>query len=152
MPIGWRIVKSRRAASAFDGEGSRLHGGRWSSPGTRIVYTGENRSLAVLEILVHLQDAQLLSRYALIPARFADRFVEAVDAGSLPPHWNGHPAPIALQEIGDRWVAAGRSLVLRVPSAIVPAESNFLINPAHRDFRRLTIGPAEAFRLDPRLL
>jgi len=152
MPTGWRIVKTRLAARAFDGEGARRYGGRWNSPGTRVVYTAQSVSLAVLELLVHLQASPLLASYALRSARFDDRPVSAVDRSSLPSDWRAFPAPPALQRIGDTWIAAGSSLVLEVPSAIVEGESNYLINPAHPAFRRLRIGPPVRFRLDPRLL
>jgi RES domain-containing protein len=152
MPTGWRIVKTRLAARAFDGEGARRYGGRWNSPGTRVVYTSQSASLAVLELLVHLQASAPLGSYALRSARFDDRLVSAVDRSSLPSHWRTFPASPALQRIGDAWIAAGTSLVLEVPSAIVEGESNYLINPTHPDLRRLRIGPPVRFRLDPRLL
>jgi RES domain-containing protein len=152
MPVGWRIVKTARVAAAFDGEGARLHGGRWNSPGTPMVYTAENVALATLEILVHLQSSAALSNYSLISAAFDDPRVEHLDRALLPPDWNTYPAPVELQEIGDQWVAASRSFVLRVPSAVVFGQSNYLINPRHRDFPRLVIGAAQPFVFDPRLL
>lgn len=152
MPAVWRIVKSDRARRAFDGEGARLFGGRWNSPGHRVVYTAGHASLGVLEMLVHLHETRALARYALLRARVPDRLVEVLDRGRLPAGWNASPAPAGLQEIGDRWLAAGRSLALRVPSAVVPEECNYLLNPAHREFRRVAIGAPRAFALDPRLL
>jgi RES domain-containing protein len=152
MPTGWRIVKTRLAARAFDGEGARRYGGRWNSPGTRMVYTSQSVSLAVLELLVHLQASPLLASYALRSTRFDARLVSAVDRSSLPSDWRAFPAPPALQRIGDAWIAGGSSVVLEVPSAIVEGESNYLINPTHPDFRRLRSGPPVRFRLDPRLL
>ncbi len=151
MPTAWRIVKTARVATAFDGEGARVFGGRWNSPGTTMVYGAESIALAALELLVHLQASQLLASYSVIPASFDEGMVERLDATSLPRGWRAHPAPVRLQEIGDRWVARGRSAVLRVPSAIVPAEWNYLLSPAHPDFAKVEIGPASAFALDARL-
>lgn len=152
MPAAWRIVKATRArATAFDGEGARRHGGRWNSPGVRIVYTAESASLAALELLVHLQASRLLAAYALLPARFDEALVETLVTRGLPPRWKEYPAPVALQEIGDRWARGRRTVVLRVPSAVMPVESNFLINPEHPDFRRIAIGAPEPFAFDPRL-
>jgi RES domain-containing protein len=151
MRRGWRILKTSRAATAFDGEGARLHGGRWNSPGTAVVYTSESLSLAVLELLVHLQATRLLGSYCSIAVDFDDALVDAVEAAALPRGWTRYPAPSALQEIGDQWVAGRRSVVLRVPSAVVPGESNFLLNPGHPDFARVVIGPPRPFVLDPRL-
>jgi RES domain-containing protein len=152
VPTGWRIVKSRYAATAFDGEGARIHGGRWNSPGTAMVYTAQSRSLAVLEVLVHLQRTSVLASYSLIAARFDEDLVERLDRSALPPGWRESPPPPALQEIGDEWVQSRRSAVLEVPSAIVGEESNYLLNPAHPDFPRIVIEEPHPFDLDPRLL
>src|SRR3712207_6815569 len=122
MATGWRIVKSRYASTAFDGEGARLYGGRWNSPGERMVYTPSTISLAVLEVLVHLQEASLLSSYSLISASFNDVFVEHVDRSTLPDGWRTYPAPSELQRIGDEWVRSRSSAVLEVPNVIVERE------------------------------
>jgi len=147
----WRIVKSRLASDAFDGEGARLHGGRWNSPGTAMVYLATSESLAALELLVHLQSSHLLMSYCSIGVELDDASIEILDAAALPADWRSHPAPAELQRIGDRWVSEGRSLGLRVPSAIVPREANLLINPIHPQMHDLAIGPARPFDFDPRL-
>lgn len=151
MPRGWRIVKAARATTAFDGEGARLYGGRWNSTGTAVVYASQSESLAVLELLVHLQSSQLLMSYCSIPVDFNDGLVEMVDPGVLPEDWSALPGPSALQEIGDNWAAEQRSVVLQIPSAIVPNEYNFVINPRHPDFAQVGIGPSTPIQLDPRL-
>jgi RES domain-containing protein len=151
MPRSWRITKTARVATAFDGEGARTNGGRWNSPGTLVVYTAQTESLAALELLVHLRAADLLKSYSSIPVSFEDSLVEVVDPARLPSDWKDFPAPSALQRIGDRWVAEQRSVVLRVPSAIVPSESNFLLNPRHSAFGLVAIGPANSFQFDRRL-
>lgn len=151
MLRAWRIVKSAHVTAAFDGEGARLFGGRWNSPGTPLVYTAASESLATLELLVHLQQTAILGTYASIPVRFEDALVEKLGETLLPRDWMQYPAPSALQQIGDRWAAEGRSLVLRVPSAVVPGEDCFVLNPRHADFAKLRIEPARPFRLDPRL-
>lgn len=151
MPTAWRIVKSAQAATAFDGEGARLHGGRWNSPGTPMVYTSHTQSLAALELLIHLQASHLLLSYSSIPANFDSALVQLLDRANLPADWRSSPAPPPLQEIGDRWVAEARSVVLQVPSTIVPSEPNFLFNPGHPDFDQVAIGSPTAFEFDPRL-
>lgn len=153
MPTAWRIVKSRRAGSAFDGEGARLYGGRWNSPGTRVVYAAGSVSLAVLEVLVHLDDAGVvLSSYSLCAAEFDDGSVKAFDRSGLPEGWSAYPAPPELGRIGDAWVRDRSSAVLEVPSAVVELESNYLINPAHEDFGAMRLGDPKPFRFDERLL
>jgi RES domain-containing protein len=151
VPTGWRIVKAARAAAAFDGEGARRYGGRWNSPGTAVVYTAQNESLAVLELLVHLQATHLLTSYASIPAEFGRALVEVVAPAALPVDWRKHPAPAALQQLGDRWAAEARSVVLDVPSALVPNERIFILNPRHSHFGKVTVGRAIPFELDRRL-
>ena len=152
MATCWRIVKNRHAATAFDGEGARLYGGRWNSPGTPMVYASSTISLAVLEVLVHVQEASLLSSYSLIAARFDDAFVERLDRSMLPEGWRAYPAPSELQRMGDQWVRNQRSAVFEVPSVIVERESNYLLNPAHLDFSSVVIGEPEPFTFDERLL
>jgi len=151
MPVGWRIVKASRAATAFDGEGARLYGGRWNSPGHALVYTAENVSLAALELLVHLQESALLASYSLLPATFPAALVTSLGVPALPAGWNAWPAPPRLRELGDAWLAARTSAVLAVPSAVVPAERNYVLNPAHPDFRKVTLGPPQRFAFDRRL-
>ena len=148
----WRIVKERHAASAFDGEGARLYGGRWNSPGTALVYTAESRALAMLEILTHLPTAALLGLFVCIPVRFDDALVTELRRNALPADWRREPAPASTRQLGDAWVQAGGSAVWRVPSVVVPPESNYLFNPAHPDFRAIKIGAAEPIRFDARLV
>lgn len=152
MATAWRIVKKRYAGRAFDGEGARRFGGRWTSPGVRVVYAASTRSLAVLEIAVHLDRSALLASFVLIPCGFDERLVTAVSRKALPERWRRDPAPPELAAFGDAWVREMRSAVLAVPSAIVDGETNFLLNPAHRDFGRIRIGDPEDFEFDPRLV
>jgi len=152
VATGWRIFKSRRARSAFDGEGARLYGGRWNSPGTRVVYVAGSVSLAVLEVLVHLGDAGVLSSYSLCAVEFEDGLIEPLDRSRLPADWRSYPAPPGLRGIADAWVRDRTSAVLEVPSAVVERESNYLINPEHPDFAFVNIGESEPFEFDARLL
>jgi RES domain-containing protein len=150
MPEAWRLVKAQHAATAFDGEGARLYGGRWNSMGVRVVYVSFSKSLAALEILVHLK-LPVTSKYVAIPVEFADILVEVFSAKKLPAGWNAEPPPAAAQQIGDRWVQEERSAILALPS-VITGETNYLLNPAHPDFKRIAIGSPEPFSFDPRLL
>lgn len=152
MLTAWRLVKGKHLRHAFDGEGARLWGGRWNSPGTRVVYLSETLSLAALEILVHLHASAVLAAYAAIRVRFDEDLVKHLDRAALPPNWRAYPPPPDLQAIGDRWIAAGTSAVLRVPSVVVHLEHNYLVNPAHKDFALLARDPPAPFTLDRRLL
>jgi RES domain-containing protein len=149
---GWRLAKARHAGTAFDGEGPRLYGGRWNSPGTRVAYASDSLALATLEVLAHLESTAVLQSYSVATIRFPEDQVEDLDVRSLPKQWRRYPTISDNQAIGDRWTAEARSLVLRVPSAIIPSAANFLINPLHPAFANVNIGRAERFEFDPRLL
>ena len=147
----WRITKRKHARNAFTGEGAREFGGRWNTPGTAVVYTAQHQSLAALEMLVHLDSSELLHKYVLIAVEFDQSLITTVEPSELPRHWRSEPPPLEIRSIGDQWVLAGSSVVLQVPSALVPGESNYLLNPEHKDFAQLTFGKPVSFRFDPRL-
>jgi RES domain-containing protein len=147
----WRICKHKHSKDAFTGEGARLFGGRWNHPGVAVVYVAESQSLAALEMLVHLNAAALLAKYVLIPVEIGEALVSDVDRARLPSNWKSDPAPPEAKALGDQWVLSGNSVALRVPSILMPNESNFLLNPEHADFSKLKIGQALGFEFDGRL-
>ena len=147
----WRITKRKHAKTAFSGEGARQFGGRWNHPGVPMVYVAETRSLAALEILVHLGSAELLEKYVLFEVGIDEALVTRVDADQLPKNWRADPPPEKLRALGDEWVLSASSVVLQVPSALIPGESNYLLNPRHPDFSRLRLGKPQPFDFDPRL-
>lgn len=151
MREAWRITTARFAATAFSGEGARLFGGRWNPKGSAVVYTAQSRALALLEMLV--QDDPLRARYVLIPVRIPDAIrVSEVDLASLPADWRALSTRDHLQAIGRDWLEQGATAVLAVPSAVLPAERNYLINPNHRDFAQIVVGAAEPLETDLRLM
>jgi RES domain-containing protein len=77
--------------------------------------------------------------------------VEAVKIHNLPKDWRTYPAPEALKSIGTAWVNKRSTAVLAVPSAVIPAELNYLLNPAHPGFSRIRLHRPVAFRFDPRM-
>lgn len=147
----WRITGKQFTKSAFSGDGARRFGGRWNTHGVPLIYTAESKSLAVLEILVHLDSPDLLQKYVLFEVKVDDAFVTHLDPASLPNDWRADPPPISAQKLGDDWARSAKSAVLRVPSAIVTGEFNYLLNPRHPDFKKLKIGPPQSFFFDPRL-
>lgn len=150
----WRIVKRRYQEKAFTGEGARQYGGRWNSPGRPVIYTSQSASLAVLELLVHLGESSILPSYSAIPVTFDDSLARALAPSKLPRDWRRHPAPFELKRLGDEWLGSLSSPVLKVPSAIVPIEFNYLLNPLHPEFPSIAIARADAlaFDIDSRLL
>jgi RES domain-containing protein len=112
----------------------------------------ESLALAVLEVLVHVQDTSILPAYSTIRVTFDEALVISVDRASLPKNWRQSPPPPEAQAIGDAWIDAAPSAILEVPSAVVEHEHDYLINPAHRDFDLVATGPAVPYRFDTRLL
>lgn len=150
MGEAWRIVKERHSATAFTGEGAAKAGGRWNSRGVFLVYTSSTKSLATLENLVHL-NPPVTFKYVAFRVKFDDSLVEVFPLNSLPADWRTEPPPPSTKAIGDHWVKATRSVLLALPS-VITGDINYLLNPAHRDFKKISIGKSEPFVFDPRLL
>ncbi len=146
----WRI--SSRRYRRFDGEGARLYGGRWNHAGTPIVYTSGSLALAALELFVHvdtdLAPAGLIATPADLPENLS---LDTADLPELPKNWRSYPAPEALKDIATAWINKSSTAVLAVPSAVIPSEQNYLLNPRHPDFRRIRIQSAIPFEFDPRM-
>jgi RES domain-containing protein len=148
----WRISKRKYATTAFNGEGARRFGGRWNSRGRSVVYTSATLSLAALETFVHMEISDAGNLFVYIRAEIPDEIsMEMIDISQLPSNWRNLPAPRALSEVGDKWFDEGQTAILVVPSAIIPVENNYLINPLHPDFSILQIHPPQPFELDPRM-
>jgi RES domain-containing protein len=149
----YRLVQTRFTATAFDGEGARQFGGRWNHKGTGMIYLAQSLSLAALELLVHLDSRQVMEeRYRCILVEFPKEICAKVtDLFKLPKNWATDPAPNTTKRIGDLWVKERKSTVMAVPSALIPREWNYLVNPAHPDFPRIIVGKPQRFHFDPRL-
>jgi RES domain-containing protein len=147
----WRICRALHAAGAFSGEGARLYGGRWNSPGVRVVYTSPSLALAAIETFVHLepnlQPDDLVSIAAEIPDAVA---TERLELKSLPRKWHELGSE-SLRAFGDHWIRAGKTIALNVPSAAIRGEWNVLLNPEHSDFRKLKIERPNPFEFDLRM-
>lgn len=148
---GWRIVPADQAATAFDGEGARLYGGRWNSIGVPMVYAAEHASLAALEVRVHIDTTRMRKLYQCFAFQFDEDWMDFLRADDLPGNWRQEPAPPSLRQVGDHWVKSGTSAILAVPSVIIPNEHNYLLNPRHPDMARIEIGEPTNFAFDPRL-
>ena len=152
MIPAFRLCKTRYVPTAFQGDGARLYGGRWNSPGRPVIYTAASLSLATLEVMVHLEDQTALAHlFSWIPIRIPEKTIETIDVADLPSGWLSDEIGAASRNIGDRWLHEQRSATLAVPSVVTPGEWNYLLNPAHSDFAKIKIGEPTAFRPDPRL-
>lgn len=148
MPVTvYRVC--RRIHARLDGEGARRVGGRWNSPGRPVVYMAQSIALAVLENLVHMSRQDYPTGYVVIAAEVPDH-VAILDENALRFRMSD-PAFPESSAAGDFWFDHGLSAVLRVRSAVVPSDFNYLINPYHIDFAQLAVARPEPFRFDPRL-
>ncbi|MHB8215366.1 MAG: RES family NAD+ phosphorylase [Candidatus Sulfotelmatobacter sp.] len=148
----YRVLRKAFARAPFDGEGAHRYGGRWSSVGTRLAYTSEHQSLAMLEYFVHLDSDDAPSDLVLATAEVPhDLPRKRLAAEDLPSNWRSSPAPAELARIGDEFVEEAESCVLIVPSVLAPHENNWLLNPHHASFRKLSVFGIEPLSYDPRM-
>jgi RES domain-containing protein len=151
--VGYRLVREARAADAFDGEGSRRFGGRWSPKNIPVVYGSEYLSLAVLEFRVNQGGYDPDDQYVYFQFEFDEALVERVE--TPPVDWltrfKEDGSITTAQAFGKEWLLQKRSAVLSVPSAVILIERNFVLNPRHADFVKVAVSPATALDLDPRL-
>lgn len=147
----YRIVREPYSGNPLDGEGSFRFGGRWSSSGTRIAYTAEHLSLAMIEYFVHIDATDPPKDLVVVAADVPDSVSRAVlGPHQLPSNWRQVPAPPSLAGVGDSFAADRKSAILILPSALVPSESNWLINPLHAEFAEIKLLQPEQFEYDVR--
>ena len=147
----WRICRKRFAAASATGEGARLYGGRWNSPGVRMVYASNSLALAAIETFVHLEPNLRPPDLVSIAGEIPDAVeVSTLDPAILPAHWH-RMRDESLRRFGDAWIARGGSAALLVPSAAIPGEWNVLLNPAHPAFAQIEFREPEPFEFDARM-
>jgi RES domain-containing protein len=147
------VTVYRICSSAYpknDGEGAKLHGGRWNHKGTPLLYCGSTVSLCALEVLANSE--KLPKDMIVIAAEIPDRLqVPEYSEGDLPIDWNAPIPPLLTKDLGTTWAKSRTSLAISVPSAIVPDERNYLVNPLHPDFSKIKFSHPRPFVFDPRL-
>jgi len=137
----------------LSGKGAALNGGRWNGKGTKLVYTGQNRSLAMAEVSVHinLQNINTIKFFMLtiyVPDKIKCLEVSEDD---LVYNWKEFPRVKQTRELGDRIVMENKFCLIKVPSVVVPGDFNYLINPEHKDFNKIKIIDSAKFPFDDRL-
>lgn len=136
----------------LSGKGAAVSGNRWNSKGTEIVYTAESRALAMAEVAVHLSLVTLPSDFVMVEILIPSAVpVIDLDLNDLPCNWNSFPHLLDTQKIGDEFIFQNQACVLKVPSAVVPGDHNYLINPHHSDFGSLSITNQADFPFDRRI-
>jgi RES domain-containing protein len=144
-------ISSCRFINDLSGTGAALYGGRWNGLGTHMVYTAGSASLAMLESLVHF-GGRIVGDYCQLALEIPDEGIEELKENTLPANWRESPAPDSLKIFGNQFINEGKALVLKVPSVLVPNESNFLLNPEHPDFKKVRILVQSKVKFDERLL
>jgi RES domain-containing protein len=149
----FRICRRAFAKNPLDGRGGLAVSGRWHSAPRLVIYASESLSLASLEVLVHADFDLLPKDLVAIELEVSPSMkVSALGRGKLPRNWRHYPAPAALRRMGNAWFDAGGSCVLRVPSVVIPSESNFVLNARHEDVRAIRVVSKTDFDFDPRLV
>ncbi len=146
--ILYRITKCIHAD--LSGSGSRLYGGRWNSEGRSMVYLTSSRSLGTLEALAHLSPTNLPNDYCIMTIETPDSIAE-IDITLLPPNWHEYPEQNSTKQTGNLFLQEKKALLLKVPSAIVKEEYNYLMNPLHPEAASVKILSSQPFYFDPRL-
>lgn len=149
--ILYRIVKCNYAED-LTGTGARLFGGRWNSEGKPALYLASSRSLAVLEVLVHLPPLMIPDNYCLVEIEIPGNSINVLAVKDMPIGWKDISPPIELKQIGDKFLRNQKQLLLQLPSAIVPEEHNFMLNPLHPEMKNVKILSKQAFNFDERLV
>jgi RES domain-containing protein len=146
----WRLFPERFRETAFTGVGGLYAARRWNHLGTAIVYCATSPALAALEFFVNLEPNEAPNDLLLAEAAVPDNLVEQLNLDSLPSNWRELDIPVC-RDVGFAWAASGRSLALKVPSAVVEGDWNVLLNPKHADFSRIQLLKPKPFRYDERM-
>ena len=144
-------ISNCKFISDLSGTGAAMYGGRWNSEGVYILYTAGSPSLAMLESLVHF-GGRIVGDYCQIAIEIPDKSILEIDETALPKNWRESPAPDALKSSGNKFIADGEFLMLKVPSVLVPDEANYLLNPQHPDFKKVQVLVKSKVKFDERLV
>lgn len=149
--IVYRLAK-KKFCNDLSGRGAELAGGRWNSKGVAMLYTSQSRALCLAEIAVNLPIGIIPFDYYLVEIEIPNSLkISEIDYKKLKNDWNSFPYSSETQQLGDEFVFQNRSLVLKVPSAVVQGDFNYLINPKHPEFQKVKVNSTELFSFDERL-
>lgn len=152
MINAWRVVKTKHQKTAFSGDGSAFADGRWHQQMVPMVYCSESLALAALETFVHIGKEGKHIRYRSFKLHIPPKCILQVENFSpLPKGWRKQPPMAAIKKIGTQWIQSQKSVVLSVPSVIIPSERNYLLNPFHPSFSEITTGESSPLGFDARM-
>lgn len=149
--ILYRMSKIRHARD-LSGKGAQLAGGRWNKKGLPALYLAENRSLSILEAIVHCHSINDLNNRVILSIEVNDNLIDVFNTKKLPNNWNSFPWNNFTINEGSKWLKSLNNLSLQIPSAIIPEEINYIVNPRHPEFNKVKIVDKQVFRPDQRLL
>lgn len=145
-------LSREKYATTLSGAGAAIKGGRWNSIGFELIYTAGNRSLAMAEVAVHFTLATLPEDYMMVTINIPDDMViMEISEADLPLNWNGFPHPASTQKLGDHFILERKYCIAKIPSVVTKGDFNFLINPNHKDFSKITVFETEKFPFDKRI-
>lgn|SRR5690554_869914 len=146
-------LSRKKYADKLSGKGAALSANRWNSKGIEMIYTAESRALAMAEVIVHLSLDLLPKDFVLLEITIPDTIsLKTIQTKTLSENWSRFPYHRTTQLIGDNFIKENKYAVLKVPSAVVIGDFNFLINPFHSEFETIKITSKQPFLFDQRLI
>lgn len=150
--IVYRIAKAKWRKD-LSGTGAKLWGGRWNTPGNPMLYTSQSISLALLEMMANTPSEILINNdYYVIEIEIPQIKPSILNLEKLPTDWNKFPYNPMTQKIGDKWLKDDNNLILKVPSAIIHLEANYVLNPNHSKYDKIIIKASYSLEVDNRLI
>ncbi len=147
----YRLTK-KNFSTSLSGAGAAKAGGRWNSKGTEIIYTSDSRSLSMLEKYIHMPSGIIPKDFVMMSIDIPDKIsMNEIELKTLAPDWKEETQIPNIRKIGDDFIASNSACILKIPSALVPGDHNYLINPAHPDFAQISIASIDDFPFDDRL-
>lgn len=143
-------ITGKKYASDLTGKGAAMFGGRWNKKGSPVLYTGENKEIALLETIVHTPPL-LIPALVILTLEIPDDSITTIEIKNLPENWTVYPAPVVLSEIGERWIKEAKTIALRVPSSIIHSSHNYILNCRHPEYSRVRFIDLRNFKFDSRL-
>ena len=144
-------ITGRKYANDLTGRGAAMFGGRWNKKGSPVLYTGENKEIALLETLVHTPSL-LIPELDILTLDIPDNSITAIEITDLPKNWAVYPAPVILSEIGERWIKESITVALKVPSCIIYSAHTYILNCRHPEYSKIRLIDQKKFKFDTRLM
>lgn len=143
-------ITGKKYAGDLTGTGAAMFGGRWNKKGSPVLYTGENKEIALLETIVHTPP-MLVPKLDILTLEIPDNSITTVKISQLPKNWKVYPAPTILSEIGEDWIEKGKTIALKVPSCIIHSAHICILICRHPEYFKVRLIERRNFKFDSRL-